>query len=278
MKPDPADYDDYNDFVEALADYKADLAIKRAKEATAEAEVDRIAQGVTEGMTAWTEVNRPRPQPHQLPLDHRVLLQGNGKDKEHYRLVMDKRNELIKLRQDIDNGKIKDVVAYSKLADSLEKDLQELRRSHEYSFLKKEREDNLEWGQARAEEMLSWSPEKIRENIVEVESILQGLRDQSDGEQSYLLDVGSPFKSDHDPTYKIVRVTHPGIKSRDLSAVDGKKDNQSLLNQAVRKGWSMQLAGEDEDAQGDTLPVDEDGFTSQAEYEKWRMQNGAKSF
>src|SRR4030042_15554 len=99
-------------------------------------------------------------------------------------------------------------------------------KDYEFSITAQERDGTLRWGEEEIKKMERWTPEQIRERLPYVESILQGFRDMADTEHSYLVDTGSPYNADKEPTFKVVKISHPGIAAKNLTAVSGKSEPQ----------------------------------------------------
>ena len=256
-------YDQYEEVAKTLRPsephpltFSDDEAYQRKKEAWREDNnEERMARAMSKALFARDQAIRP---PHYLSREEKILRDGNEADKSEFRARMDQLKVVNQLfersAEERGYGNTKKAQELWDMAMTQKRGLQECEKNYEYSFVAEGLKKDLDFGKATAEEMMKWTPEKVKENIPLVESILQGWRDLSDEECSYILDTGSPYKADKEATFKVVRLEHPGVRSKDLGALSNEKTAQGLLDHAYRVGYAVK---EYEPPEAEEGPVEE---------------------
>jgi len=216
-------------------------------------------------------VHNPPQQSQPLSRDAKVFLHGNERDKTEFRERMSLAKVAREQRMAEEDykamGNFQKGREAADRAASFERELKKREKGYQFSFEAEEKKQDLEFGKATAEEMMTWTPEQVRENLPVVENILQGWRDMSNEEYSFLVDTGSPYKDGGaEGSFRIVKIFHPGVPANELQARTGQSTAQGLLDLAHRSGFGIERHEEPapETSEGET----EGGEFSQEKFEE----------
>jgi len=198
---------------------------------------------IYEGVSIHEQVayrTRPKVEPQALPLPFQILTRGNQKDKEE----LQERASLAKVIEDQRQkaaerkavGDFKGAREFEDRANSFSRTLKQKEKAYSFSFVQEDTKRTLAFGKDELEKALKMKPEEIEKSKGYVENLLNGFREMSEAEESYVLDTGSPYQRFKHGGLKVIKIQHPGVASKDMPSIIGKPDNQSLLDYAWTTG------------------------------------------
>ena len=98
-----------------------------------------------------------------------------------------------------------------------------------YSFEKKEMEGTLEFAEKTLSDAIKWDAKQIEQNHDRLSAIVQGHRDMSPSEHSYVI-------TGQGEGLKLSRIKHPQIEARHLAAKVGELSDENLLMKMAAHG------------------------------------------
>jgi hypothetical protein len=196
--------------------------------------------------TAAMDAHRAKHEPpKQLEPDQHALYYGSGEDRKQAqeRLEMKKfvAEQLQKAAEHRARGNLTAAFDCEDRAAQYTRDIEKREREYSYSFVEEEDRNVIDYGARELSAMIHWPSEKVKHNEARIRGMIEGYRQMSDTEHSFVLtkDGGN---------YKVTKVLHPGTPANEIKARVGEFSDETYLRKLSAHGTVEREEPEPEEA------------------------------
>jgi hypothetical protein len=202
------------------------------------------------------------PQP--IPRELKALMEGSPEEKaravEVTKLKALIEDQVVKANRADSMGRSAEAWDFRDRAAMLAREVERL-EAQEYNFEIEQKQNDLSGAETALTEAMSWTPEQVRERRDHLAGLVQGFRDMSETEYSFLIDGD-----------KVVKVKHPEVPACQLESRIGTSRSDVL----IRKLGVHGIEGQKEE-----VPAEEKGLPpmsemTEGEFQKYQEEAQAK--